>query len=101
MNESVNCRQLHNFSLFKSIYVFIDTSREFESKAIFDKKGIPVKIVEYFIRPDSRYSVVICKVPKKYKNEFAECMEELESKLLILGYHDYEEFCNKFFNELE
>lgn len=100
--EVSNCRQLNNFSLFKSMYMYIDSTHNFEADAIFVNKGIKgIKFLDTYQKPNCKYCIVVCKVPKKYKDLFIECMSELESKLLILGYHDYIEFCEKIFKDIE
>ena len=102
MNQDIfNCRQLDDFSLFNKTYVYIDTIDEYQADEIFNSRGVKVKILDRLYKPVCKYSMVICKVSKKYSKEFAECMADLEAKLLILGYHDYEAFCEIYWKELE
>ena len=47
---------------------------------------------------DSEYIVVFCKVKKKDREKFLESLNLLETKMELMGYSDYEEFCEPFVN---
>ena len=39
----------------------------------------------------------MCSIPQKRLDEFVDVMHELENRMLILGYRDYEEACTTLF----
>lgn len=53
-----------------------------------------------FTKDDSDYIFVYCKVKKKDHNKFIETLGELKNKMLIMGYSDYESFCEKQINKI-
>ena len=48
-----------------------------------------------------QYVIVSCRIPKKRCWEFLDAMRELEKRMLIFGYRDYEKACEAFFRSLE
>ena len=53
-----------------------------------------------FTKDDSDYIFVYCKVKKKDHDKFIETLGELKNKMLIMGYSDYESFCEKQINKI-
>lgn len=53
-----------------------------------------------FTKDDSDYIFVNCKVKKKDHDKFIETLGELKKKMLIMGYSDYESFCEKQINKI-
>lgn len=100
--ELSNCRQLSHFSLINSLYMYIDTTDDFQADTLFVNNGIKgIKFLEEFKKPDCKYSIIVCKVPKKHTEKFIKCMDELESKMLLIGHHDYLLFCEQLFDDIE
>ena len=48
-----------------------------------------------------QYVIFSCRIPKKRSEEFLDAMRELEKRMLIFGYRDYEKACEAFFRSLE
>ena len=83
-------------------FVFIDT-KTCAAKKIFDRYHLPVKVKETWskdIGSYSKYHITVCDVPKKYALKFIEAMHILKDNVLILGYSDYEESCEKIFGDI-
>lgn len=78
--------------------VFIDGEQS-ESKNYFERWNVksvkPFK--EFLIHDDKRYVAVACTFLKSEEDQFLHAMDELQKGMLIFGYSDYEEFCNKAF----
>lgn len=48
-----------------------------------------------------QYVIFSCRIPKKRCWEFLDAMRELEKRMLIFGYRDYQQACESFFRTLE
>ena len=44
-------------------------------------------------RSDSQYIIIYCDIKKKYEREFLIALSELRNRMLLLGYYDYDEYC--------
>ena len=75
-------------------YAYFD-SNSYLADSLLCKHEVPVRFGDEYERSDSKYRIIFCKVRKKYKNRFERAMLELNNKMLICGYNDYEEFCKK------
>ena len=64
------------------------------------KNKITVKFEGDFTKDDSDYIFVYCKVKKKDHDKFIKTLRKLKNKMLIMGYSDYESFCEKQINKI-
>lgn len=85
-------------SLFWRDVAFIDGCEK-EGMRLLAQRGLDdVKVNYAFAHKDwPRYVLIMCSVPKKRLDEFVDVMHELENRMLILGYRDYEEACSTLF----
>lgn len=81
-------------SLFYNYYLFYDT-KEYHADNLFVHSDIHIYFLNEWTYPSTKYVLVLCKVKKKYTKTFIECMEQLKNKMLLLGYYDYIECCEK------
>ena len=88
------------FSL-RYAYVDLNTNENYAADSLFYKRKIPVKFGDEMSRDGDRYRVVFCKVHKKYRKPFEEALEELKTKMNLLGYTDYEDYCNDLMKQME
>ena len=88
----MNYMKLRTRSPFTYSFLFLDSERHLADQ-LFEKHKVPVKIKEEFGRDDLKYRIIFCKVKKKDKDRFVEALSEMENKMLLLGYNDYQEFC--------
>ena len=51
-------------------------------------------------KEDIPYLAIFCKVKKQDVSEFEAVMKELVNKMIICGYTEYEQFCEKFINDI-
>ena len=84
---------------FYLYYAYIDTY-DYLCDPIFNKREVLVKFGNEYRRKDEKYTIIFCKIRKKYKEQFEKSMEELTNKMLILGHTDYEEYCNMVIKEM-
>ncbi len=70
-----------------------------EGKRLLAQRGFGnLKVSDAFTHKDwPRYVLLLCSVPKKRWKEFVDVMYDLENRMLILGYRDYEEACTAIF----
>lgn len=83
---------LRKFSLRYRYYCFIDT-KEYLADSIFIQNKVAVRFYHELVKPGSVYRFIFCRVPKKEEKGFLLSLEELQNKMLLCGYRDYEEFC--------
>lgn len=79
-------------SPFERGVAFADTKENLADQ-IFIKHKLFVRFAQEFEKPGEKYKIIFCRVNKKRVSDFLACMKELEDKMLLFGYTDYEEFC--------
>ena len=84
-------------------YMYVDVNRNsnYIADSLFYKREIPVNFKDEMVRNGDNYRVIFCKIKKKYQKKFEEALEELKTKMNLLGYTDYEDYCNNLMKELE
>ncbi len=87
-----NFIKLDDFSFFYYTYVFFDTD-DYLADRIFINKRIRIKYGDTYNIPGDKYEIIICKVKKKDEQKFLEGMEELSNKMALMGYDDYDSYC--------
>lgn len=87
-----------NFSKYRR-YIYVDC-KNYLADDLFIKNKITVNFEGDFTKDDSDYIFVYCKVKKKDHDKFIETLGELKNKMLIMGYSDYESFCEKQINKI-
>ena len=95
-----NYIKLTNFSLFNYYYVFVDAP-EYLADQIFIKNKVRVKFSKHMAHPETQYLIIFCKIHKKDEKAFLKSLEELPTKMSLLGYKDYEEGCKLFISMIE
>lgn len=95
-----NYLNLNKFSFRYNYYAFVDTT-EYFADMIFVKNKLTVSFMNKEMRkPGTEYVVVFCKVRKKDAHVFRASMEELEQKMMLMGYSDYLDFSTTSFAEI-
>lgn len=92
---------IKTFSLFYKYYAYIDT-KDLPGDDLFIKKEIPVQFRGDFHNNSKPYTVVFCRVKKKYAEKFLEALDELH--VLHASRPDgdkYELYCEDFMNYVE
>lgn len=89
----MNYIKLHP-GLFKANYAFFDVS-DYYADNLFIQHKVKVNFLKEFQNGENHYIVIFCKVKKRDAKELEEVIEELEKKMIICGYTDYPEFCDK------
>lgn len=90
-----NYLKLRTYSPFSYSYIFLDCV-EYLADQLFIKHKVPVKFSGEFIRENSKYRVICCKILKKYEDSFLKALSEMYNKMLLRGFGDYREFCEDF-----
>lgn len=80
-------------------YMYVDC-KNYLADDLFIKNKITVKFEGDFTKDDSDYIFVYCKVKKKDHDKFIKTLGELKNKMLIMGYSDYESFCEEQINKI-
>ncbi|MDO4978151.1 MAG: hypothetical protein Q4E53_12920 [Eubacteriales bacterium] len=95
----INYIELDTVFPFSKQYAYVDVSEHLADRLFIDDK-IRVKFINDMMSKDYPYCIVFCKIRKRDKDLFMKSLEKLKDKVLLLGYTDYEEFCNGFLKQL-
>lgn len=90
--RSTGCRKYIFYSLFTKAYVYLDHV-DYLADSLFVQNKIAVKFQYDMAKDGSLYGMVFCKVRKRDTGKFAEAMEQLNNKMILLGHKDYPEAC--------
>lgn len=80
-------------------YIYVDC-KNYLADDLFIKNKITVNFESDFTKDNSDYIFVYCKVKKKDHDKFIKTLGELKNKMLIMGYSDYESFCEEQINNI-
>jgi len=88
---------------FSQRYMYVDLNVDsgYAADSLFYKRKIPVKFKDEMVREGDKYRVIFCSIPKKFNRAFEEALEELKTKMCLLGHNDYEDYCESLMKELE
>ena len=89
-----NYIQLDHFSLFYDMYMFVDTPEHLADQ-VFIQHKLPVRFKGDYQKNGQKYQFILCKVPKKRRDDFIDCMKALTRKMYLLGHTDYRKFCDQ------
>ncbi len=90
-----NCLSLNRFSLLYDHYAFIDVPAYYADQ-LFVRHQVTVRFGKEFQHPDQPYVVIFCKVRKQDRNRFLSALSDLNRKMILCGYHGYQDFCASF-----
>lgn len=83
------------------MYVDLNVNSGYVADSLFFKRKIPVKFKDEMVRDGDKYRMIFCQIPKRFRRAFEESMEELKTKMCLLGHTDYEDYCESLRKELE
>ena len=75
-------------------FMFIDTA-DYLADQLFIRHKVRVWFGKEFVKKDSPFRLILCKVKKKDVDRFLDALGELENKMLLRGYPEYTEFCHQ------
>ena len=104
MENLINCVGLKTEfpkSLFRRTYVYAD-SAEPKSFRILERSGIRSFRLRAVFRHEAsaKYCLIGCELNKREEQAFFAALNELERDLLVMGYRDYEGYCDEVFGEM-
>ena len=85
-------------SLFRNAYLYAD-SRDHQSFRVLRRiqiRGFRA-CKSYAFKLDQKYCLVSCMLDKRDEQVFLEALDELHRDLLVMGYRDYEQYCDEAF----
>lgn len=94
-----NYLTLERFSMLYDHYAFIDVP-EYYADQLFIQHQVTVRFGKEFQHPDHPYVVIFCKVRKRDRDKFLSALSELNRKIILCGYPEYEEFCASFITKM-
>ena len=83
------------------LYVDLNVNSGYVADSLFYKRKIPVTFKDEMVKEGDKYRVIFCKIPKKFCRAFEEALEELKTKMYLLGYNDYEDYSENLIRELK
>ena len=95
-----NYWRMRAFSIFSVPYAYVDHS-SYQADGLFVQNKVRVKFKGEFVKAESPYCIVFCKVRKKDAERFEEVLDKLKNKMLLLGYRDYPDVCKEIAKMIE
>ena len=83
------------------MYFDLDTDGNYVADSLFYKRKIPVKFKDEMNRAGDKYRAIFCRIRKKDKAAFEEALEEMRTKMSLLGHNDYDDYCQKILKEMD
>lgn len=80
------------FSLLYDHYAFIDVPQYYADQ-LFIRHQVRVYFGEEMGHSDQPYIVIFCKVKKRDRDRFLAALSDLERKMIVCGYPEYETAC--------
>ncbi len=104
MKNLINCIGLKTEfpkSLFGRTYMYAD-SAEPKSIRILERSGIRSFRLRAVYRHEAsaKYCLIDCELNKREEQAFFEALDKLERDLLVMGYRDYEGYCDEVFGNV-
>lgn len=95
-----NFWRMRDFSVFSVPYAYVDHS-SYLADTLFVQNKVRLKFKGEYVKSESPYRIIFCKVRKKDTERFEETLERLNNKMLLCGYRDYPEVCSEIAGMLE
>lgn len=99
-SKQENYMQLNCFSLLHDRYAFIDVPEYFADQ-LFIKHEVTVRFGREFGHPEHPFIIIFCKVRKRDTERFLAALGELDRKMILCGYPDYDRFCCRFMEQMK
>lgn len=68
---------------------------------LFIKYKVTVDFGDEYVKENSPYHVIFCKIRKRDEKKFLDALSEMYDKMLLMGYKDYQEVCDNFIRVVE
>ena len=95
-----NYFKLKTISPFTYSYMFLDCD-EYLADQLFIKYKVTVDFGDEYVKENSPYHVIFCKIRKRDEKKFLDALSEMYDKMLLMGYKDYQEVCDNFIRVVE
>lgn len=92
--DDKNYIEVTSWNPWKKTYFIIDTA-DYLADRIFIEKKLPVYFGRELKRENSPYILIEVRIKKKREKDFLSCMEKLKNNMLLMGYFDYQDFCQE------
>ena len=83
-----------------AIRCFLD-SEDYLADQLFIKYKVTVDFGDEYVKENSPYHVIFCKIRKRDEKKFLDALSEMYDKMLLMGYKDYQEVCDNFIRVVE
>ena len=87
-------------SLFRRHWFLFFDSADCMAASLFNRLQIRPKVKFVWTRGDCRYNMILCRVAKREADLFRKAMNDLVTKMAIIGDREYESFCRDAIREL-
>ncbi|MGI6261503.1 MAG: hypothetical protein ACOYJR_06655 [Acutalibacteraceae bacterium] len=91
---------LQKISLRYQYFAFFDTSH-YLADSLFVKHQVTVRFLQEYAHDDFNYFIIFAKCRKKDIDKVVTALEELQNKMLICGYLDYQKCCEMFMAKMQ
>ena len=89
-----NCIRIRSWSPFHFRVIIIDT-KEYVSTRILTNYGIRPWNIKRMSNSSTPFRLVECSIRKKDVEKFIEALEGIRNSILVMGYRDYDQMCDK------
>ena len=69
--------------------------------SLFRRQRVSVKVEQEFSNQVSPYRLIVCKVLPWHREGFLKALGQLQDKMNLLGFTDYEDFCREYLDDTE
>ena len=81
-------------SIFSVPYAYVDHC-SYLADTLFVQNKVRLKFKNEYVKAESPYRIIFCKVRRKDTERFEEALERLNNKMLLCGYRYYPEVCSE------
>ena len=98
---SEDCMRYNNYFpiekfSFRYRYFFIIDTKGYLADTLFIKHKVRVWFKQEYCKEENDFVFIFCKVRKNDVEKFLKALEELKGKMILLGYSNYQDFCEQF-----
>lgn len=96
----MNYIEIYSRSPFTAQFAYFDIP-EYYGDELFAKHGISPRFFQEGSMSGSPYIIVFCRVKRRDRHKFVAAMNELEKKMIIRGFDNYDKYCEEMFAKIE
>ena len=85
---------------WRSCFAYVDSHATLADRC-FAQRGLHVHFNGDYVKEHEPYRFVFCWVRKSQSDDFLQCMEDLQRRMLLTGHADYLKWCDDWIGRLD